>query len=110
MAKARLYALNTDAVKNAAGKTKSYVAQMTGQAKIVFNDLLENKNPRLAVEIEKSCGHKITTRQDVFRVVLYYILVFKSKGLISTFEPDVENEPENAFAGMISDENETTEN
>lgn len=104
MAKARLYSLNMEVVKNATGKTKSYVANLKGQAKIVFDEMRENQKPRLAVEIEKACGHKIQTRQDVFRVVLYYILVFKSKGIISTFEPDVENENENAFAGVIPTE------
>ena len=110
MAYARMYALNVDAVKSAKGNLKNYLSQMKGQARIVFDDLREHPAPRLAKEIEKSCGHKIVTRQDVFRVVLYYILVFKSKGIISTFEPNVENENEteieNAFAGIIpADEN-----
>lgn len=105
MAKARLYALDTDRISKLEGRAKNYVATLKGQAKIVFDDMAENATPRLAVDIEKSCGSKIVTRQDVFRVVLYYILVFKGKGLVRAYEPDVENEPENAFSGLIASDN-----
>lgn len=103
---ARLYSLNFDGIKNLKdGKTKSYLSNMKGQARIVFDDMRDNPTARLATDITKSCGSKIQTRQDVFRVVLYYILVFKSKGLVKATEPEnIENE--NAFAGIIpADEN-----
>lgn len=107
MAKAKLYSLDFDRLKTLTGKTKNYVHEMRGQAKIVFDEMRDNPQPRLAVEIEKACKHLIVTRQDTFRVVLYYILVFKSKGLVKGFEPfvdDDENETENAFAGLITEE------
>ena len=105
MAKARLYAYNSDAVKNGDAKLRRYVGELKGQAKVVLDELRRNLKPRLAVEIEKTTPF-FETRQERFRVVLYYILVFKSKGIISTYDPDVENEDENAFAGLIpTDEN-----
>lgn len=85
MAKARLYSLDTDAID--AGKAKKYVAGLKGQAKIVYDELKANKEPRLAVDIEKACAAKIVTRQDTLRVVLYYIIVFKGKGLVKATEP-----------------------
>jgi len=101
MANARLYAIDTDRLPKLEGKTKNYVANLKGQAKIVFDDMIGNTTPRLAVDIEKSCGSQIVTRQDVFRVVLYYILVFKSKGIVRAHLPAIEAEPENAFAGLV---------
>lgn len=107
MAKAKLYSLDFDRLKSLTGKTKNYVNEMRGQAKIVFDEMRDNPKPRLAVEICDACKSKIVTRQDEFRVVLYYILVFKSKGIVKGYEPFVdENESENAFAGLIpADEN-----
>jgi hypothetical protein len=107
MANARLYALNRKATfETTDGKTKKYISNLKGQAKVIFDDLKNNPAPRLAKEVLKSCEGKFETTQDPFRVVLYYILVFKSRGFISVFDPDVENESENAFAGVIpADEN-----
>ncbi len=104
MSNARLYALDSKRIANADGKTKTYIAGLKGQAKIVFDAMRDNPKPRLAVEIDKDCT-AIVTRQDRFRVTLYYILVFKSKGIVKAYLPDVENEVENAFAGVISEEN-----
>jgi len=106
MANARLYALDFDRLPKLEGKVKNYLLNLKGQAKIVFDDMRDNPKPRLAVEIEKSCGSKIETRQDVFRVVLYYILVFKSKGIVRAYLPEVENEDDNAFAGLIENDGE----
>ena len=109
MAKARLYSLNTEVI--AAGKAKKYVAELKGQAKIVYDDLRSVPEPRLAVDVEKSCGHRIVTRQDPFRVVLYYILVFKSKGIITVTEPaaeDTESAPDYVLGQELPAE-ETTE-
>jgi hypothetical protein len=98
MAKARLYALDVTAVKN--GVARSYILNLKGQAKIVFDALVENTKPRLASEIDDITSKKFVTRQDTLRVTLYYLIIFKGKKIVCAFE-NVEKEPENAFAGMI---------
>lgn len=84
MAKARFYSLNNNANNDA--KAKKYIAELKGQARIVFDELKNDTTPRLASEILEKCGEKIRTRQDVLRVVLYYIIVFKGKGFVSSFD------------------------
>lgn len=69
------------------------------QAMLVWQSL--SATPKLATEVNAECGPKFTTRQDTLRVTLYYILVFKSQGLVSAHE-NVETETENAFAGLIT--------
>jgi hypothetical protein len=81
MANARLYSLNTTA-KN----LDSYCQKLTGQAKIVMSALKEDTTPRLAVQIEDTIKDVLKTRQSTLRVTLYYIIVFKSKGLIHVHE------------------------
>lgn len=90
MAKARLYSKKSEELSTS---QKKYVANLKGQAKIVFDELAADTTPRLATDVEKACGSKIQTRQDTLRVVLYYIIVFKSKGLITAVEPGDEEVP-----------------
>lgn len=105
MARARLYSLNTDAVKNATGKTKEYLKNLRGQAKVVFDELARDTTPRLAVDINEKIHDKYfpVPRQEPFRITLYYIVVFRGKGIVKAKEVE-EVEPENAFAGIL-DEN-----
>lgn len=107
MAKARLYSINPVALET----RKKYVSGLKGQAKIVFDELMANREPRLAVEVEKACGSKLVTKQDTLRVVLYYIIVFKSKGLITALEPSDDDTPPNFFPSdeEIAEFNETKE-
>jgi hypothetical protein len=88
MAQAKKYAYNG---KLSEKKYKS----LTGQFKIVIDDLIANREPRLISEITESCGSKIVTRQDVNRVVGYYVVIAKTKGFCDAF---------------LNDENETEEN
>lgn len=83
MANARFYALNSRADSPEGQK---YFGAIKGQAKIVAEELRENLTPRLATEIEKNCGHKIVTRQDTLRIVLYYLIIFKGKGFVSALD------------------------
>jgi hypothetical protein len=83
MAKARFYALN---VNSKSEKGEKYFSEIKGQAKVVFEEMQNDKNPRLATDIAEKCGHKIVTRQDILRVVLYYIIVFKTKGFVNSFD------------------------
>jgi len=80
MAKARLYAVSPKA-------TPSVVSKLKGQAKIVMDELLRDSTPRLATEVDAVTGKLFKTRQDTLRVTLYYIIVFKGKGLVTAFEP-----------------------
>jgi hypothetical protein len=84
MAKARLYSVNTELVQNS--------DKFKGQAKIVMDELLRDTSPRLASEINTHTEKCLKTRQDTLRVTLYYIIVFKSKGLIHTKENDTVSE------------------
>lgn len=97
MAKARKYSINREALEN--GKGKKYISSLKGQAKTIFNFLLTEKNPELAQDLTNRCPD-FETRQSKYRVVLYYILIFKSKGLISTFE-DIEVEIEEKIEPSI---------
>ena len=84
MAKARLYSVNTELVSNS--------DKFKGQAKIVMDELLRDTTPRLATEINTHTEKCLKTRQDTLRVTLYYIIVFKGKGLIHTTENVSESE------------------
>jgi hypothetical protein len=67
--------------------------ELKGQAAVVM-DVLKEQNGELALasdiaeKVQKS--GKLKTRQEVLRVTLYYIIVFKNAGLITTKEQDVD--------------------
>jgi len=82
MAKARLYAWNGTAPK----------AEVKGQAAVIL-DVMQRQNGefKLASDIAEQVEREgnLKTRQDILRVTLYYIIVFKNKGLIATSEQEV---------------------
>jgi hypothetical protein len=84
-------------VANLNEKQNLYVAGLKGQARVVMNELANNKEPRLGVDIDKECGPKFVTKQDTLRVTLYYIIIFKNKGVVEAVETRTD---ENAFAGI----------
>jgi len=63
---------------------------LSGQAKIVF-DVLKGAADELHTgrEWTEIVGTELRTRQDPYRVVLYYILILKNRGLIRTSEFDI---------------------
>jgi hypothetical protein len=64
-----------------------YVSGLKGQAKIVYDELARVRTPRLAEDINKETRKKLVTRQDYLRVTLYYIIVFKGRGIVVAHEP-----------------------
>jgi hypothetical protein len=90
MAKARLYSL----VPGAAPKTP-----LKGQSAVVFDVLSEQTEPMLASDLTEKVLEtgRLKTRQDALRVVLYYLIVFKGRGLVAASEQPVPMEvPEDA--------------
>jgi hypothetical protein len=68
-------------------ENKKYVSGLKGQAKIVYDELARVPAPRLAEDINKETRKKLVTRQDYLRVTLYYIIVFKGRGIVVAHEP-----------------------
>lgn len=81
MAKARLYGWNGERPAKA----------VSGQKQIVLFGLSKDKDAmRTGKEWAEIIGPDIATRQDPYRVVLYYILGLKNEGCIRTAERDIE--------------------
>ena len=81
---ARMYALT--------GKTPK--TSFKGQAARVYREL--TTTPELAVTVNErivKSDDPFKTRQDSYRVTLYYILIFKKQGLVAAFEPPTEASP-----------------
>ena len=63
---------------------------LSGQAKVVFDLLREHEGEKkTGKEWAELANGKFATRQDPYRVVLYYIIIFKGQGLIVTDEFDI---------------------
>lgn len=80
---ARMYAMNSELTD----AQKKYLAGLKGQAKVVAEELANNTEPRLAEDINKNTAPKLVTKQDELRVTLYYIIIFKGKGIVRAVEP-----------------------
>lgn len=87
MAKERLYGWNGELPAKAAG----------GQKAIVLAGLrAEPDTLRTGKEWAEIIGPELKTRQDPYRVVLYYILILKGDGCIRTNEFDIHAVTRNA--------------
>ena len=62
---------------------------LRGQALQVWTELQADTTPRLATAIDANVGPLYKTRQDTLRVTLYYLLVFKKQGIVTSSEPVV---------------------
>lgn len=63
----------------------------SGQCKIVYDALrAEPDAVRTGHEWDAVIGASLKTKQDTYRVVLYYILILKGKGVVRTAEYDIE--------------------
>jgi hypothetical protein len=83
MAKARLYVWNGTEPKK----------ELRGQAAIVLDVLkAQNGEPRLISDLTKDvlATDRLKTRQDPERVTGYYVIVFKTKGLVSAVEQEID--------------------
>ena len=91
MAKARLYVLNQIPAK---------ASELKGQAAVVFRHLeAQNGEPKLAADIaaQVEASGELKTRQDILRVVLYYIIVFKGRGWVNALDQEV---PDSELVGI----------
>lgn len=80
MAKERLYGWNGELPAK----------PVSGQALIVLNGLRNDPDSlRGGHDWADIIGPNLATRQDPYRVVLYYILILKSKGCVRTNEFDI---------------------
>lgn len=71
--------------------------QVSGQALIVLNGLrAEPDTLKTGKQWTETIGGELRTRQDPYRVVLYYILILKSKGCVRTEEFDIDAVTKNA--------------
>lgn len=80
MAKERLYGWNGELPEK----------PVSGQALIVLNGLRSEPDSLKTGKVwAESIGPQLATRQDPYRVVLYYILILKNKGCVRTNEYDI---------------------
>lgn len=81
MARERLYAWNGERPER----------EQSGQAAIVLRGLMAEPGVgRTGKEWAEVIGPQLKTRQDPYRVVLYYILILKSKGCVRTDEKAID--------------------
>lgn len=114
MSRERLYGLSGVKLKK----------PLSGQALLVFqgmNERVDGKDSAHAFKTPKEwtvkIGPKLVTRQDTYRVVLYYILIFKNRGLVAVREQEPvidevtagEEIPDEMPEGAESAESESTE-
>lgn len=87
MAKERLYGWNGEMPEKAAGGQKAIVLRgMKAHAG-------EFKTGKAWTEL---IGGELATKQDPYRVVLYYVLILKGEGCVATNEQDIEAVTRNA--------------
>lgn len=87
MAKARLYVWNGREPKK----------ELRGQAALVLDVLkAQNGEPKLITELTAAVNEtgKLKTRQDPERVTGYYVVVFKSRGMVDAIEQEIDAEVE----------------
>lgn len=109
MAKAKCYALHLR--EDAKPEIKKRVMNLSGQARLVFEELRKNRNPRLAQEITDAIGNKMVTVQDPNRVTVYYLMMFEKMGIIKTTLSNVVTEDVNkSFSALVNEVNGKTVN
>ncbi len=65
--------------------------QVSGQCLIVLNGIRAEPDVlRTGKQWTEVIGGNLATRQDPYRVVLYYLLILKSKGCVRTAEFDID--------------------
>jgi hypothetical protein len=63
-------------------------SELKGQAAVVFSEL--GSTPELATTINERVAPKLKTRQDPLRVTLYYLIIFKNRGIVAASEQPAE--------------------
>lgn len=74
--------------------------ELSGQALIVFNGMKTLPDTMATgKEWTEVIGPELKTRQDPYRVVLYYILILKNLGVVKTEESDINAVTKDAESG-----------
>lgn len=100
---ARFYALNPNAPKLA--------KEPTGQAARLLEELRADTTPRFAQDIDMAIAtsdRPYVTRQDSLRITLYYLIIFRRRGLVVATQQTTA--AENSVAAPSVDETDVTEN
>ena len=64
--------------------------ELGGQCKVVFDHLRSEPDVlRTGHQWSEAFGHQLRTKQDPYRVILYYIIILKADGVIRTNEFDI---------------------
>lgn len=87
---------------------KKYVGGLRGQAKVVWDELVRVKTPRLAEDINRETKKHLVTTQEFLRVTLYYIIVFKGRGVVKSNETTRNTRVDPIAAALDRDENRFT--
>lgn len=79
---------------------------LSGQALLVFNTMntRDPETDELVFDTPKSWTSKVkglVTRQDEYRVVLYYILIFKNRGLVAARDQEAVEAVESGEADSV---------
>lgn len=83
MANGKLYALNVDGFPKLDGKVRRSLAQFKGQAKLIFDEMSSNRQPRPVSEIAAAVEDKLETVQTAVKVVTYYVVRWRSEGIVT---------------------------
>jgi hypothetical protein len=92
MANGKLYALNVDGFPKLDGKVRRSLAQLKGQAKLIFDEMASNRQPRLVSEIAAAIEDKLETVQTAVKVVTYYVVKWRSEGIVIATAANTDSE------------------
>jgi hypothetical protein len=96
MANGKLYALNVEGFPGLDGKVRRSLGQLKGQAKLIFDEMASNRKPRLVAEIAGAIEDKLETVQTAVKVVTYYVVKWRSEGIVTAYAPNADNESADA--------------
>jgi len=103
MANGRLYALNVDGFPKLDGKVRRSLAQLKGQAKLIFDEMASNRQPRPVSEIAAAIEDKLQTVQTAVKVVTFYVVKWRSEGIVTATAATEDNESADAaFAELFA--------
>ena len=85
MANGKLYSLHVEGFGGLDGQLKRKLMNLKGQAKVVFEEMVRDRRPRSIPEIAKAVAGKFTTTQTDEKVVGYYVVSWRSQGIVRAF-------------------------
>lgn len=87
----KLYALNVAGFSKLDGTVRKQIVTMKGQAKVIFDELRLNRSPRTIASIAEAVDGKFETVQSTLKVVTYYIVKWRSEGVVAAFGQSVDD-------------------